>query len=265
MNLITNPYYIQSIHEGWQAKLKLHQTENGLLLEKMYGKNLKWTHRDANNILIAISCYTGWLQKNGVSIVKTKFSICSFDKTDWFVLTYQPFIGLNCEQIIYSLLRSNSYSEAVVLYRKLLKLACNLSWKPFPPYYRCEIKPRDFCMDNTMNVFFVDTFPPVLARINGKIICANKHLKKACIIKRDAMEILDVTGSAEGVIRNLYEHTVAIFPEKHSLFRDETINVTFSINHKLGEAIQKRLMCNESIQKISLLHKYFLKRIPYGD
>jgi hypothetical protein len=248
------PRSIPYLCKGWQAQLRMLQRDGrSLQVVKTYGIGLGWNESYVYDILNAMINYHEWMQKNNIHVAPTICKGLAKSANGWTLSIQQPYLGPDCERILTIFNRHNQTNNSKIIFRKLLKLAVKLAWNPAPPTLRCEVKPRDFCLDKKDAPVLIDTFPPVLARLQDRIVVANRRLTGTCLTDRDREEVLEVTGSTTGILRNFCEHMMAIIPHASTLWMRETVDMAISLDQKLGEKLVKRLMGSESRQKIKTL------------
>jgi hypothetical protein len=243
-----------SLGEGWQSELCLVRDQDGLLsVQKTYGIDKQWRRSHATDALVAMRSYRAWLEKNTITTAQSTTERLIKTPQGWLLSIVQPYLGADCQMKILSWQRKNQFEQARIVFVNLLRVVCHVGVKPYPPMFRCEIKPRDFCLDGNDNLILVDTFPPVLANRHNRIVIAHRQLNKCCIADRERQEVLEITGSVCGLLRNLCEHMMSIYPRASKQWREETLRLASGIGPDLASLLEARLSSKATKDKIQLL------------
>ncbi len=248
------------LYKGWQANLELKKNGDQIIVQKIYGINRGWRKENACDLLKAIHVYYDWIKDNGVLLAPLLNEDISCRKDGWIITIQQPYLGFDCEVILQKFGKHYQIEDAITLFNQLLKTTLKLAYNPTPPFFRCEIKPRDFCLGSRGIPILVDTFPPVIARRKNKVICANRRLIRSCIIEREFEEVLDVTGSPLGIIRNLCEHVMAIIPKMSDILIRKVVKEISCQDNQLGQLIKERLITIDTAKKVQILKSRIEKR-----
>ena len=250
------------LSQGWQARVRLiHRDDNGVSVEKSYGTHKNWTHQEAVEVLTSARRFQQWLSNNGLFLSTDSFIELETTKTGFLVKLEQPYLGPDCElELLEARNNRNVRAEGTKLLDKLLSIIGSVS-DGFDLAFRTEIKPADFCRGENNELVLVDTFPPVLACDGGKLMAAYRSHESQCLITKERQEILDITGSPEGMVRNLCEHMIAILPNERRLWIDQSVAFTRRCDLKIGRNVEARLNSEESQKKIDILRARKEKRI----
>jgi|GEM_PF-2721833 len=243
------------LSEGWQAKLNTVRIDGGkYLIKKTYGKDLNWSKENIDDINNAMLLYTKWVNKHSIIVCPTLKRKITKHSNGYYYIIYQPYLGHNCESIIKDYYNKDYKDKIYYLLRIFINMAITVAKSQRVPVLRCEIKPKDYCIYGNKPIL-VDTFPPVLSyKNNGKRIhVARREENKECIISRERDEVLAVTGSAFGIIRNLCEHIVATVPKAVDIIKNEVIEYISIYDIGLSKEINSYFNSTRFTNKVNLL------------
>lgn len=243
------------IRPGWQAQLSVRRLADGnLIVEKTYGLREDWDDRDARDVLVSISCFREWVHNNGVESVPTSVASPARNAGRYLVRVRQPYLGPHWETLLEEFSKAGHWSSCESIFCRLLDVASRLAWRPDGGRLRAEVKPRDFCGDPDRVPILVDTFPPVLAWRHRRLVPADWASREECVVVRERDEVLDVTGSALGIFRNLCEHVMAAMPLDWPCVETAVAYVS-RLDGSLGRQLARRLSGDESTNKVRLLRQ----------
>lgn len=236
---------------GWQAQLRLQRNKGGISVFKTFGVDCGWTRSEALSISRCAARYRKWLTAQGVLVLQSTEQRIEQGRGEWLFSLVQPYVGLDCDARL--TVSSTNETGNRQLVRALMTAALRVAFPTKPPLFRTEIKPRDFCATPRGTIVLVDTFPPVIARHGRKLVVGSRRDTESCLARREREEVLAVTGSALGILRNLCEHLMSISPSSRKDVVGRLVSLTGRICSKTSNELVSYLKTDRSARKVSML------------
>ena len=244
----------RSIHlsPGWQARLRVVHRASTPYVTKTFGIGLNWTRKNLDNVVQCAETYSCWLSNSKLRVNPRIESTKRFASGEWHYIASELYLGPDCEHRLLSLRTKGSLAPRLSIVTQLIDAAHRIIRSPNVSNFRCEVKPRDFCISDNSPVI-IDTFPPVLANRNGTYVIATQLMGDNCHVPRERREVLSITGSPLGILRNFAEHLFAIDCLPREVVIAELMNRISDTSPQVTEELRRYLETPQSTSKVALL------------
>jgi hypothetical protein len=239
-----------NLSPGWQAKLALYKHENGFRISKAFGVGCGWRRGEAVSIGRCAERYSQWLTMQGVLVLRPTEQRIQRRGDEWLYLVSQPYLGLDCDV---RLKHASVHEFRSRIVEQLIRAGLQVAFPKHGPLFRGEIKPRDFCLSSDGSTVLIDSFPPVLARNGRRFVAASRHHTRSCAATRERDEVLAVTGSPFGILRNLCEHLLSIAPVRRELILRQVLPLIGAACPRTSRELASYLQTDRSVQKVKVL------------
>jgi hypothetical protein len=157
---------------------------------------------DEARFLSSLGLFHRWLRSLGLTLAPSTILV-RHSEGRCYLRILQPFLGSDAEVVFVE--NPTQIHRTLFALQRLLAVADAIDGsQPF----RLELKLRDFCWYRG-ELTLVDILPPVMAGHRRAVSVATPHDAISILGERERAEVLDITGHAVGVGRNLLEHAQA--------------------------------------------------------
>lgn len=246
-----NSRVLQRLSPGWQATLSLHRYKNGVRLSKAFGVGCGWTRDDAVSISQCARRYSQWLAIQGVPVLRNAEEQTERRASEWLYVVTQPYLGPDCDARLTRQGATESESQRIM--EQLIRIGLRVAFPTQGPLFRGEVKPRDFCLAADGALVLIDSFPPVLAKKKRTFVVATRRTTRSCIVPRERDEVLAITGSPVGILRNMCEHLLSTSPAEKELILSQVFAVIEAACPRTSSELATHLNTKQSVHKIAAL------------